>query len=247
MSLHGPELAVSTIGRVASSAEGAIRFVQQLGVRAAALDVSAPGFRPRDLSRSDRRGLASTLRRAELELASIDLFVPPEHFEDPTNASRAVEALTAAIGLAAELPALIGGRSRTLVSTQLGSGCPEGVRDELDAYADRRGVVLADHTPGVDPRGSSSRTVCGVDPAASIFADEDPGARALISDAHRLSDVNAQGRCAVGAEAARLDLVAYAGACAVSGARFLIIDLRGVHDPAAGTRRAMSAWNTATL
>ncbi|MEZ6163399.1 MAG: hypothetical protein R3B67_03075 [Phycisphaerales bacterium] len=81
-----PEIAVSTCG-FDPSPRVTIETIATLGHRAVALDVTVPELRPRNLSRSARRDLAALLRKAELELAGLDLWIRPSTSRIPQAAS----------------------------------------------------------------------------------------------------------------------------------------------------------------
>lgn len=256
--LHAPEIAVS-IGGLRPGADApwrastpdACAWVRDQRVRAVALDASRPDLRARDLGRSARRDIGAMLRRTELELSGVDLWIPPEHYTDPARSERALETLTQTAQMSAELSRLAGGRSAPVVSVTLPASLDARVREEIGLAADRYGATVADHTPGMVHVGAGVGV--GVDPAACLLAGESPGKRAVAGGATgalRLSDLNATGRCAVGAEGARLDLAGYAGACltvgGVRGVRWITLDLRGLGDPERALRAGVHAWRGMT-
>jgi hypothetical protein len=252
--LQAPEIAIALCGLPARSGQpwgsatpDACVWAREQRVRAVALDASRPDVRARDLGRSARRDLSAMLRRTELELAGIDLWIPPEHFNDDAKSQRAMDTVSQTAALAGELARLVGGRSVPVVSVTLPGGLDERVRREIGEAADRHGAVVADHTPGAIHEGAGLGV--GVDPAACLLAGESAGKRAVAggrSACLRLSDLNATGRCAVGAEGARLDLTAYAGACLTVGGRWITLDTRGVGDPERAAGSGVSAWRDAT-
>lgn len=271
---HPPEIAVSLSGLPSGGPGAALpwgvttadacRWVRDLpaprgrGVRGVALDASRGDLRARELGRSARRDIGAMLRRSELELSSIDLWIPPAHFEDPTKSARAIETATQTAQLVGELARLAGGRSAPVVSVTLPPTLDASVRAELGASAERYGSLIADHTPGVIVHagvGGGGLGV-GVDPALCLMAGESPGKRAVAGGADRLalrlSDADANGRCAVGAPGGRLDLAGYAGACLTAtntsgiGGRWMTLDLRGVSDPARAARAGIEAWIVVT-
>ncbi len=209
-------------------------------IRAIAIDVTTPGLRARDLSRSDRRDLAATLRRRELDLAGLDLFIPQEHFSDPSWAPRAIEVIGHTLELASELAPLVGGTSRALVSVHLPGDLDDSVARDLGANAERLGAILADHHPGAVERSDSF--VVGIDPASVLMSGASPAKRATVAKALRLSDASDVGRCPVGGSGARLELSAYAAAASMNGAPHVTIDLRQLRDPAQGAIRAAEFW-----
>ncbi len=250
--LHAPEIAISLSGLTpgaerpwrSSTAEGCA-WVRDRRVRGVALDAGRPDLRARDLGRSARRDIGAMLRRTELELTGIDLWIPPEHFVEPEKSQRAMETLFQTLGLAMELARLAGGRSRPLVSVNLPRSLPESQRVAIAAHADKHGSIVADHTPD-EENEPSGRLVVGVDPASCLIAGVKPDGRVHGAGALRLTDANSMGRCPVGGEGSRLDLAAYAGACIVSGQRWIIADARGVPDGARAVSAAIAAWGGAT-
>lgn len=252
---HAPEIAVALSGLPTgrgrpwgSSTHEGCAFVRELRVRGVALDGARPDCRAKDLGRSARRDLAAMIRRAELELAGIDLWIPSEHYADAQRSARALEAALAGAVLAAELARLVGGRSRPVVSVTLPAALGEHDRAALAHGAERHGAIVADHTP--DAASMDAGTGVGVDPAACLLAGTTPQAclhragPALAS--LRLSDLNAAGRCAVASEGARLDLPAYAASAVGTGLRWITADTRGVNDASRAVQAAIDGWGAAT-
>ncbi len=252
--LPAPEIAIAVAGLPARagaawgvSTPDAAAWVRDRRVRGLALDAARPDCRARDLGRSARRDLAAMLRRAELELTGIDLFIPPEHYADPARSQRAFETVQQTAMLAVEIARLVGGRSRALVSITLPTGLPDHDRQALAAMFEKYGAIGADHTPGAP--ASSAWLGTGIDPAACFLAGEDPAKLATKPGvvALRLSNLNATGRCPVNAEGGRLDLLAYTGATLTSDLRWITADTRGVGDPERGVSAAVHAWRDATM
>tara|TARA_R110002072_G_scaffold42064_22_gene119296 strand:- start:207082 stop:207900 length:819 start_codon:yes stop_codon:yes gene_type:complete len=262
-----PHIAISTAGFQTGSLSDApnpraiIDAIASTSTRAIALDATHPGLRPRTLSRSARRDLAATLRRSELTFVGLDLWIPPEHFTDRAHAHRAIEALTQACELSAELASLVGsagsaktaagGQSRPVVSTMLPSELALSDRQALDAAAQSLGAIIADHHPEPTPLETHSTDLIaglaiGIDPALILMNGQSPGkaithaGKALASA--RLNDVNAMGRCAVGAPGSKLDLTSYAGALIVAGHQWVTLDVRDMPDPILAIQRAQHAW-----
>lgn len=185
------------------------------------------------------------LRRTELELAGIDLWIPAEHYTDPEKSQRAMETLQQTIVLVTELARLAGGRSRPLVSVTLPVALPESERRAINSLGERHGALIADHTPdapealGRDIAG----LVVGVDPASCLMGGVSPAKRVHQAGALRLTDAGASGRCVVGS--GRLDLTEYAGACLTSGQRWIVTDAWGVEDGARAIASAVDAWRGA--
>jgi sugar phosphate isomerase/epimerase len=234
---------------------GAIAWIASLGVRAVHLDATLESIRPRQLDRSGRRDLAAILRRHELALSGLDLWIPPEHFSDSARAERAMDATIAALELSAELSTLVGAGSRAVVCVLTPSTLTNDAMERLAGAALRAGASLADHrvAPAIAPSAKpsdepeASGTIpalsAGVDPAAALLAGLDPSRVALsLADrlvSARLSDASTIGRVAPDAPEARLDLLAYRVALRAIGFDGpLVIDLRGL----ASQARAASAW-----
>jgi sugar phosphate isomerase/epimerase len=243
-----PALSLALIG-LESAAIGAdpraqIAWAGETGFGAVQLDATAPSVRPRELDRSARRDLASTMRRAGLASSGVDLFIPPAHLLDPAHADRAIAAMLGAIELAAQLADLTGGVP--VLSTRLPHEA--GARTAIDTLAEHalaHGVRVADHAwppdesiPGASPIG------VGLDPASMFLADPeaDPAAAASrlgerVAGA-RLADLDADGRAAPGD--GRLDELAYAVALSTGAyAGRLVLDLRGLARQASVARAVL--------
>lgn len=117
------------------SVREAIASVAALGYRGAQLNAADPATRPRDLGPSARRDLAATFARHELACAGIDLFIPPSHFSDPAQQSRAFDAVIAAIGLGADL-------NRAPITLPLPDDLASGLRQAIASEAGRLGVQV---------------------------------------------------------------------------------------------------------
>lgn len=198
------------------------------GARAVVLDVTSPGFRPRELDQSARRDIVAVLRRAGIECRGLDAFIPPSHFTDPSNVDRAVSALVQSMEMAAEISRLTSQPVPvcTVIAKDAGS---DVIRRLLDA-SHRTGVALADcawpmreQRPGLE---------IGIDPAAILVTGSDPCDAVLKADripaVARLSDLSANGRCEPGEGG--LDILRYEVALVTRGyAGCVVVDLRGVH------------------
>jgi len=220
----------------ADGPRGLVRWAAELGYRGLQLDASMPGMRPRELDRSGRRDLAALFRRGQLAFGGVDLWIPPAHFADPARADRAVSAVVQAVELAAELGALLSVRGPSVSLTLPVAPIP-GARDGLAAAGERWGTRIADHQWPLpsDPAGPIG---VGIDPATIVLAGADPVS--LLSTlrpppfAARLSDIAASGRVEVGTGVGRLDVALYEAALVTAGfVGVLVVDLRGVRDPAA--------------
>lgn len=250
-----PELSISISGLL--SADGApwtvrrevdprqaIAFVAS-HTRHIQLDATLAGIRPRELDRSARRDLAALLRRLDLTLSGLDLWIPPEHFMDPARQGRAIEAAIAAIELAAELGPLVGGASRAAISMTLPDAIAPETQAALVAAAQHQGVRIADHRLGATATGPSIGV--GLDPAAALLAGLDPAAVAAklgrSLTAARLSDATTITRCLPGDPGARLDLLALRATLDVIGySHAIVADLRGL--PLDAQTRAAARWKS---
>jgi sugar phosphate isomerase/epimerase len=237
------------------SARATIAWAAEAGCRAVQLDAAAPGLRARDLDRSGRRDLAAFLRRSQLTLSGLDLWIPPEHFTDPARSDRAMDAALAAIELAAEVGGLVAGASSPVVSLSLPEGLAEQARAALIARAEATGVRLADHAVRGRPAESQpppdpdALLAIGIDPAAHLMAGLDPAAAVLRAGrgvaSARLSDATTIGRIAPGSPGGRLDQLAYLVALATAGYnRALVLDVRGIMDQQVAIVRIMREWET---
>jgi hypothetical protein len=241
-----PEISISTAGYLAQSPspKAAIDEIHALGVRGIALDASAPDFRPRELTRSARRDLAASLRRRELEFTGLDLWIPPEHFTDPTNAHRAIDALNQAAEMSSELATLVSGRSKPIVSVVLATEMNPTERAAIGANAHRVGAIIADHQP--EQTTHTPGISIGIDPVMVLMTGNSPGKAVTHAGKDlasvRLSDLSAMGRCVVGAPGSKLDLRGYAGALIVAGQSWITLDLREMPEPRVAAEHARQAW-----
>ncbi|HLO41773.1 MAG TPA: hypothetical protein VK176_12180 [Phycisphaerales bacterium] len=239
--VHGPD--------GSRDARGLLRWAAGIGLRWIQLDATLACVRPRELDRSARRDLASAIRRDELGLCGIDLFIPPRHFLEAVHVDRAVSAVVGAIELAAELKPLLNAPPRPAVALELPPGLGEDVLSQLSASAARADVVLADHARP-NPYIRTGTLGPGVDPAAMLAAGEDVF-DVLTRMEHtpiqaRLSDTQAGARVPAGSSQGRLDLVEYASALGVRGYDTpVVVDLRGLRAPMSDAPRVIAAWETA--
>jgi len=240
-------LSIALLGAPGAGLRPQLEWAAACGVRAVQLNAAARDARPRDLGRSARRDLASVLRRLELQVSGVDLFISPQHLTDPANADRAATALLDAVDFTAEIVELAGGRP--ILGVELPTSAELAGSGVVQSIADRaatRSVRLADHrwppTWGKDADPDASPLAVGLDPAALLPAGLDPAAEitrlgrrlALL----RLSDADAAGRTVVGQ--GRLDVLALAIALVTIGyGGHAVIDLRTLPDPAQAVRRAI--------
>lgn len=229
-----------------TSARGVIEWIASRGVRYVQLDAAMAGIRPRELTRSARRDLASLIKRVGLSLSGIDLWIPPSHLVEPANQQRAIDAAIGACELAAELRAIAGEGTPGLagfgVSMGLHEETPPAAIDAIGAAATRCGVVVLDHAWPARAVQSEGPIRVGIDPAVLIGAGASVGRAALTMSpapaAFRLSDFSAIGRVAAGEGS--LDLANYDIAITTlkwSGA--VTLDLRGIPDAGAVIERVL--------
>lgn len=242
----------------AAEVKGLIEWAGRTGFRAVQLNAATPGVRARDLDRSARRDLAAMLRRSDLMLSGLDLWIPPEHFAAAEHVDRAVASLIGAIDLSADLGSLaassvVSSRPRPMpVSVVLPEKLAADIESTIVERARARGVRIADHAWPARAVSPESEDVlgCGVDPAVVLDAGEDPatvaarlGAR-LVSA--RLSDLargmGLSGRLAPGSGRGRLDLDGYVITLAtISYPGAMVVDLRGVQEQAAAAQDVVEA------
>ena len=204
-----------TLAALGDQPRSALDRLSRMGYRSVQLSAAQRGLRPRELDRSGRRDLLARLSRIQMPAAGLDLWIPTEHFLDPALVDRAMAAVGAAIGLAADL-------GRCAVSLVLPGGEAQPITEALAEQALRFGVMLADH--GVPPATSSPSIGAGIDPAAWLGQDKDPSA-AVPEHARELVSVRLCDDPKFDADAFQLALLA----CAYRGP--LVIDLRECADP----------------
>ncbi|MCH8004730.1 MAG: hypothetical protein IH888_00705 [Planctomycetes bacterium] len=231
-----------TLGDLGDRPRSALDRLASLGFRSVQLSATQPGLRPRELDRSARRDLRVSLRRLEMVATGLDLWIPAAHFVTPSTSDRAVDAVRAAIELAADL-----GRCPVCLSLP---GDDEGhlgpIAGTIIDHAVHRGVMVADHA--VRPASTEPIGV-GIDPPAWLAQGEDPVAGVTTFAGRlvslRLADLLESGmRAPISVpEGGRLDVAAYRKAIASSGYRGpLVIDMRGWPDPWAGLAQTARTW-----
>ncbi len=271
-----PEISISTAGLVTpgsishtQSSKTTIDLIHSLGAKGITLDASTPDLRPRALTRSARRDLAASLRRRELAFTGLDLWIPPEHFADPTHTHRAIDALSQAATLTTELATLVAGRSQPVLSIVLPEEMNPTDRAAIGAIAQSTGAQIANHQPqssassestsesSPEPSEPTPGIDIGIDPVMILLTGNSPGKAITHASSQtssqsstrlasvRLSDLNSMGRCPVGAPGSKLDLQSYAGALLVAGKEWITLDLRALPDPIAATTQAHQAWSDA--
>ena len=186
------------------------------------------------------------LRRNELTLSGVDLWIPVGHFLDPAHADHAVTAACEAIDFVADLAQLTGGRAA--LSLQLPSDRQLGARlvQALTERCQRAGARIADHAWPPSPADHMGDPIgVGLDPAAILLSADGSPEQAVSQFAARLvsarlSDISAAGRVTPGEGS--LDLLAYSvAASTVPSASPLILDLRGLADQVRTVRTLVSA------
>jgi sugar phosphate isomerase/epimerase len=225
----------------------ALQRLAAMGYRAVQLSAAQRGLRPADLDRSARRDLLATLRRIELAVSGIDVWIPPADLLDAARCDRALGAVRGAIELAADL-----GRCPVSLILPHDDRNPRAIesRQTIIDSADRHGVALADHA--ISQR-DAARFGIGIDPAAWLGNNLDPVEAVLRAgqagrlESVRISDLDTAGfRCPPGTPGGRLDLLAYRVTVATSGfEKAVIVDARQWTDPWSGLRGAMDAWTNA--
>lgn len=248
-----PGLSLALVGlELPGGLDARFRWAREAGYSAVQLNAADPAARPRDLGRSARRDIAAMARRAEVIISGVDLWIPPEHFVDPSRADRAVSAACEAVEFAAEVVALASdGRtpalSIALPRAEAGSGAPvESAARPIAERAQRAGAVVADHQWPAHERSTGEPIGVGIDPAA-VLANESavsPAKAASRMGARlagaRLSDLSASGeRVEPGrGGGGRLDVMAYLVALSTAGyLGSVVVDLRGLADPRGAARR----------
>lgn len=219
----------------------AVALAASLGYRAVQLDATHPEVRPRSLDRSARRDLAALLKRSELELTGLDLWLPPEHLASGANVERAGDAVVGAIGLVRELAGLV--RTSPVLSLTLPDEPDPHVIEAISAAAERDGVSLANHAWPAPEAGE-----IGLDPALAIMAGASP-AKAVTTlgsrlTSVRLSDAGVAGRVPVDSPGGRLDVPSFVAALTISAPEAPVVaDVRMLADTRAAALAAREAWD----
>lgn len=235
------------------SAKRAFRAIARAGFSVVQLDAAMPGIRPRELDASARRDLKSTIKRAGLGLAGIDLIIPPDHFSEPAHLDRAATAAIAACQLAADL-----GRVPLTLNLPTERADADLVAS-LISSADHIGTPLVicdtcepgDLVAWLKQYGGGTATA-GIDPAGLLMKRFDPVQAVQQLSGHlgvaRLSDAT-RGQAASQTPAGQgdLDLLAYRVSVDL-GQPFhgpVVLDLRSLSSPMAAASRAKSLWDKA--
>jgi len=241
--------------QLARTPRATLERVAALGFGFVTLDAAAPGLRPRELSRADRRDLAALLRRLELGVGGVELWIPPAHFADAATVDRAVEAVCQALQLLADLRPHV--ETRSVLSLALPRAPGQSVVETLTDRAAQLEARLADFGDLVDaddeahnagPSLADEVWGVGLDPAALLLQGSSPARRAAQLGARlaaaRLSDADRSARVEPGK--GELDAPAYRAALSVAGlADPVSLDVRGLADQAAAALRARRLWRQA--
>lgn len=248
---NGQLILSAALGGLHGSPRQLIERLAGDGWRGVQLDARAEGMRPLQLGTSARRDLASVLRRRQLVLTGLDLWLPPEAYLDPAHQHRAVERTIECIKLAAELGACP--VCMVLPSIEA-EGNLESALEAIIIAAEESGVRIADfgsavagtrdgshaHGLGLDPAGLLA---CGTDPVAAVHAWGTDLAAA------RLVDLSPEGMRVPPSPAGngRLDLLGYKVALGLNNAiDGVVVDVRQCPEPLNGLQQARSAWESIT-
>ena len=226
----------------------AVDWVSKAGIRGVQWSATEPGMRPRDLGPSARRDVRALLVRREVACSGVDALVPESHLVDPRHAQRAIDAVVAACGLAADL-----GHAPVTVRIPAADPATRAARQEalatIVAAAERLGVRIADLGGGAD--ATWPPVGVAVDPAAVLAGGGDPAAVVAAAgsrcEAVRVVDLLRDGtRGPLGVPGAgRLDALAFRIAAEAAGFGGMpVIDCRGWRDPAAGALSTAAAWSS---
>ncbi len=245
--IHRPIPLAPTLGPLGEEPRAALERLAAMGFRYVQLSATQSGLRPRELGRSARRDLLVRMRRLQMRISGLDLWIPPDHFLDPAHVDRAVDAVGATLQLAGDL-------ERCPVSLELprpvDDATLESVIDVISQQALRVGVQVADHA---GPDAPLDHLGIGIDPAAQLSRDEDP-AVAVTSSADRLvsarlCDLLTSGmRGPIGeTQGARLDVLSYRVALSVCGYdRPVVVDARQWTQPWPGLTQTAQTWLAVT-
>lgn len=247
------------VRRLGQGVRDLLPHIARTGFRHLQLDAALPGLRPRELDQRARKDLLATLGRSGLQPAGLDLFIPRKHYLEAEHVDQAMAATLAAVELAADL-----GRLPLSLAMPLK---PEAraLLDAVVAAADSRDVRLAlhaeDHWDDLLAWVKAQDLRCvglGLDPAACLVLGHDPVQRVHQAGSNlasaRLSDLMQGGAEAAGLRCVPgegdLDLTMYRLALDLPGSTRsspVVLDLRGLADPAAGCLAALKAWHSASL
>lgn len=226
-----------------------LRVAARLGFRAVTLSAAQTGTRPRELDRSERRGLMAELKRLELHCDSIDLFIPPEHFTSSDTMERAIHAVQDALDLGSDLGASV--LFVRLPHESLENPPLEATQALMDLANSSR-VRLADIGLGGRPltaleEGTPISIGIGIDTASWLADGRDP-LEGLIVHGGLVGGVRLVGLDETGSRVtpcmpARIDIHAWRQAFDINAhGASLVIDARGWREPVEGVAQALQAW-----
>lgn len=226
-----------------------LRVAARLGFRAVTLSAAQTGTRPRELDRSERRGLMAELKRLELHCDSIDLFIPPEHFTSSDTMDRAIHAVQDALDLGSDLGANV--LFLRLPHESLENPPLESTQALMDLANSSR-VRLADIGLGGRPltaleEGAPISIGIGIDTASWLADGRDP-LEGLILHGGLVGGVRLVGLDETGSRvspclSARIDIHAWRQAFDINAhGASLVIDARGWREPIEGVAQALQAW-----
>ena len=230
---------------VAGDVRAALRLIAESGFRFVQLSAALEGLRPRDLDRSGRRDLLARLRRIELAVAGLDLWIPEEHYASVEHADRAAIAVLEAIELAADL-------GRVPLSIRLPDDARGVDANAIASWRERAetcGVAIADHTLYATDRATNVGAVT-VASASGVVAPPAGESRAAAAGAAAAG--NERALPSVGVDpaallAAGVEPTAYASrAGELAAARFSDFAREGRVRPGAG-RLDVLAYQVALL
>lgn len=280
---HGSDLSLAPMltpimqqGRGGGTVRAAMERLAADGFQAVQLDATLRGIRPRELDRQGRRELLGAVRRRNLRIAGLDLFIPRRHYLDPDHVERAMAATLAGIELAADL-----GRvpvSLTLPVRRLPAELATTIVESADGHSVRLAVHAEDQLEALQrwvEQVDLPALGAAVDPAALLARGYDPSQVAQRFGKHlagaRLSDValgsvdeselegreeadptlvrrgSESVRCVVGQ--GELDLLAYRVSLDLATGRAgpVVLDVRGLSEPLHAATAAQRAWDDAAV
>jgi sugar phosphate isomerase/epimerase len=228
-----------------------LRVAARLGFRGVTLSAAQHGTRPRELDRSERRGLIAELKRLELTCDSIDLFIPPEHFVSQETMDRAIHAVRDALDLASDLGSNV--LFLRLPHESLDDP-PSVVTQALVEFANSSRVRVAD--VGLGGRalnalesGAPISIGIGIDTASWLADGRDP-LEGLILHGGLVGGVRLAGLDETGSRVspsphARIDIQAWRQAFEINAhGASVVIDARGWQDPVEGVAQALHLWRS---
>jgi len=227
-----------------------LRVAARLGCRAVTLSAAQTGTRPRELDRSERRGLIAELKRLELSCDAIDLFIPPEHFTTPETMDRAIHAVRDALDLGSDLGA---GVLFLRLPHESIEDPPLEASQALMEFATSSRVRIADVGMGGRPLGALEAgdpipIGIGIDTASWLADGRDP-LEGLILHGGLVGGVRLVGLDETGSRVSpctesRIDVQAWRQAFEINAhASSIVIDARGWREPVEGVFQALQAWN----